>query len=173
MKSTMDWAQDAIMKECGYIVNCSFTEHAANNGAVTAESDAYGCFNKVRIGTKGPDWVVPEGGAVGAVGLMRGVIELKKRGHDIAEFDQVLRAFFWSWATGRALQNAQCEDSRNPDCGVWAVEVFHARLGKDGDGIKMIETSTPTLKALFMLSPSPCGGDRGTMAVDPDSERQQ
>jgi hypothetical protein len=129
-KPKQGWPEEAIIKECRYIENCSFTEYAANNFAVTPGSDAYGCFNNVRINEKGPDWVIPEGGAVGAIGLMRGAIELKKRGYDITEFDSVLRKFFWNWTAGKAPGEAQCKDSLDRDYGAWALEVFYSETGK-------------------------------------------
>jgi hypothetical protein len=148
-KAKPGWAEEAIMKECRYIKDCSWTEYAANNSAVAAESDSYGCFNNIRIGGKGPDWVIPEGGAVGAVGLMRGVIELKARGYDIKEFDQVLRKFFWNWATGKARDKAQCEAGRNPDDGAWAVEVIYSGTGQYR-GIKEWNSGTTAYMLIAM-----------------------
>ncbi len=61
------WAEDALVRESGYIVNCSFTEFAANHSAVQTTDDAYGAINVLRIYQSGPDWVNPGESAMGAI----------------------------------------------------------------------------------------------------------
>src|SRR5213596_2291857 len=64
------WAEDALMRESGYIVNCSFTEFAVNHSAVQTTDDAYGAINVDRVYQAGPDWVNPGESAMAAIGLM-------------------------------------------------------------------------------------------------------
>src|SRR5947209_19550406 len=71
------WAEEALIKEADYIVNCSFTEYTHNSSEVQQADDAYGALNVLRISEKGPDWVRPGEAAVGAIGLMAAAIQLK------------------------------------------------------------------------------------------------
>src|SRR2546425_1541667 len=95
------WAEEALVKEADYIVNCSFTEYVQNRGEVQPSDDAYGAFNVLRIYQKGPDWVRPGEAAEGAIGLMAAAIQLKAAGRDITRYDQVLDRFFRTWIAAR------------------------------------------------------------------------
>ena len=77
------WAEEALVKEADYIVNCSFTEYARNNASAREAADAYGAINVDRIYQKGPDWVRPGEAAMGVIGLMAAAVQLKPAGDDI------------------------------------------------------------------------------------------
>src|SRR5947209_18519796 len=76
------WAEEALIKEADYIVNCSFTELARNGGDAQPTDDAYGALNVLRVYQKGPDWVRPGEASMGAIGLMARAIQLKALGQD-------------------------------------------------------------------------------------------
>ncbi|MFH1497024.1 MAG: hypothetical protein ABII82_04280 [Verrucomicrobiota bacterium] len=97
------WGEDAIKKECDYIVNCSFTTYAVNNSQAQVGDAAYGTINVVRIASAGADWVNPGESAIAAVGLMEGAKKLWQLGvytTDVARYDAVLDAFFYKWVNG-------------------------------------------------------------------------
>ena len=94
------WAEDALMREAGYIVNCSFTEFAINHSAVQTTDDAYGAINVDRVYQVGPDWVNPGESAMAAIGLMAAARQLKVSGYSITTYDQVLNRFFQNWLLG-------------------------------------------------------------------------
>src|SRR5258705_12703679 len=95
------WAEDALIRESSYIVNCSFTEFAVNHSAVQTTDDAYGAINVDRIFQAGPDWVNPGESAVAAIGLMAAARQLKLAGFSITTSDQVLNRFFQTWLLPR------------------------------------------------------------------------
>jgi hypothetical protein len=95
------WAEEALVKEADYIVNCSFTEYAQNSSGVKPTDDAYGALNVLRIADRGPDWVRPGEAAMGVIGLMAGARQLKAAGRDITRYDQVLDRFFHTWMATR------------------------------------------------------------------------
>ncbi|HXI51597.1 MAG TPA: hypothetical protein VNH84_08830 [Candidatus Saccharimonadales bacterium] len=95
------WAEDALLREAGFIVNCSFTEFAANHSAVQSTDDAYGAINVDRIYTSGPDWVNPGESAMAGIGLLAAARQLKILGHDTTTYEQVLNRFFQTWLLAR------------------------------------------------------------------------
>lgn len=123
------WAEKAILKECLYITDCSFTEYATHNSDCTTDKEAYGCLNNVRIYQKGPDWVKPRESAMGAIGLMKGTCVLMAKGYNITPFDQVLRKFFWDWAADKAQGNAHYNKNLDIDNGAWTEEIQYSRTG--------------------------------------------
>ncbi|MBI1840828.1 MAG: hypothetical protein HYR88_08280 [Verrucomicrobia bacterium] len=99
--SAATWAEDALLREAGFIVNCSFTEFAANHSAAQNTDNAYGAINVDRIYSSGPDWVNPGESAVAAIGLMAAALQLKSLGDNITTYDQVLNRFFQTWLLAR------------------------------------------------------------------------
>src|SRR6267143_1751951 len=95
------WAEDALMRESGYIVNCSFTEFAVNHSAVQTTDDAYGAINVDRVYQVGPDWVNPGESAMAAIGLTAAARQLKVSGYSITTYEQVLNRFFQTWLLAR------------------------------------------------------------------------
>jgi hypothetical protein len=96
-------ARAAIQSEADYIVNCSYSHTAANGAGIASSSSAYGVFNNVRVSDRGPDWVVPETGAVGAMSLMQAAAFLGPEDANAAKYDAALDAYFDTWL----VQNAQ------------------------------------------------------------------
>lgn len=99
------WAEDAIKKECDYIVNCSFTTLAVNNAEAQVTDDAYGAINVVRIASSGADWVNPGESAVAVIGLMDGAKKLRSLGFypaDVSRYEAVMSAFFNLWVNDPA-----------------------------------------------------------------------
>ena len=43
------WAQDALAREAGYIVDCSYTQDSTNRAGARPSADGYGALNDVRI----------------------------------------------------------------------------------------------------------------------------
>lgn len=106
------WAEDALVRESSFIVNCSFTEFAANHSAVQNTDDAYGAINVDRVYTSGADWVNPGESAMAAIGLMAGARQLKTLGYSITTYDQVLNRFFQTWLLARKQSvNTNAADS--------------------------------------------------------------
>ena len=85
---------NALLRECDFIVDCSFTEHARNARNVSPASDAYGILNANRIGRRGPEFASGEEASVSAIGLMAGARVLHQLGRDTSAYDAVLKAFF-------------------------------------------------------------------------------
>jgi hypothetical protein len=122
------WAEEALVKEADYIVNCSFTEYAENGSQVQPADDAYGALNVLRIYNRGPDWVRPGEAAVGAIGLMAAAIQLEAAGRDITRYDQVLDRFFHTWIATRSQPfNA---DPASGDYGGVFERVYYDPTGK-------------------------------------------
>jgi hypothetical protein len=124
------WAEEALVKESDYIVNCSFTEYAENGSQASSgrAADAYGALNVLRIYQKGPDWVRPGEAAVGVIGLMAAAIQLQAAGRDISRYDQVLDRFFHTWIATRSQPfNA---DPASVDYGGVFERVYYDATGK-------------------------------------------
>jgi hypothetical protein len=66
---------------------------------------------------------------MGIVGLMRGAVELKSRGYSITNYDQVIRKFFWDWASSKAIGKAQNNTSTSADYGAWTDRVYYSTDG--------------------------------------------
>lgn len=101
MPGDRTWARQSIIKECNYIVDCSFTELATHHSGTSTQADAYGVLNDIRISQSGPDWVRPGEAAMGAIGLMTGAERLHAESVDISRYDQTLDHFFLTWLLER------------------------------------------------------------------------
>jgi hypothetical protein len=122
------WAEDALVKEADYIVNCSFTEYAWNHAAVQATSDAYGAMNVLRIYQRGPDWARPGEAAMGLIGLMAAARQLKAAGFDITRYDQVLDRFFRTWVL--AKMEPVNTDTTSADYGGFWERIYYDAAGR-------------------------------------------
>jgi hypothetical protein len=119
---------EAVAREADYIVNCFFTELARNRSEVQASDDGYGASNVLRIHDRGADWVRPGEGAMGAIGLMAGVRQLKAAGLDISRYDRVLDRFFRVWV----LERRQPVDTRqsHADFGGFFERIYYEPGGR-------------------------------------------
>ena len=119
------WAQDALAREAGYIVDCSYTQDATNRAGARASADGYGALNDVRIVQVGPDWVRTGEGAVASIGLMAAAAQLHASGQEIGRYDRTLNAYFRVWLS----QRRQPVIGDGPDAGGLAARVYY-----DGSG---------------------------------------
>ncbi len=126
--SAVTWAEDALLREAGFSVNCSFTEFAVNHSAVQNTDEAYGAINVDRIYTSGPDWVTPGESAMAAIGLMAAARQLKVLGNNLTVYDQVLNRFFETWL----LAHKQSVDTNAVDSGYGGIctRVYYNSAGQ-------------------------------------------
>lgn len=115
-------SQEILLREAGYIVDCSFTEFARNHSVVRAAADGYGALNVDRIYQRGPDWVRPGEAAMGAIGLMAAAAQLQQAGVDVSQYNQVLDRFFNTWLLAR-LQPVI--GGTSPDAGGISARVYY------------------------------------------------
>lgn len=120
------WTQEALGREADYIVDCSYTQDAANHAGVQPSAAAYGAINDVRIAQAGPDWVMPGEAAVAGIGLMAGAEQLKNSGQDIRRYDRMLNAFFQMWL----LHKRQPIEINSADAGGIVSRVYYDGAGQ-------------------------------------------
>jgi len=122
-------AQEAIQREAGHIVACSYTSAPA-----TRSDDGYGALNDDPISGHGPDWVVTEPAAIGAMSLLQAAAFGKERGDDVSAAEAALDGFFEVWL----VQHTQgwIADPHSGDIGGMAARIYYDARGrwvKSGD----------------------------------------
>lgn len=122
------WASDLLVREADYIVDCSFTENAVNHVGVSADADAYGALNDIRVFDRGPDWVMPGEAAQGAIGLMAASAQLKTLGQPTGRYDAVLDAFFDDWLAKQ--KQGWHLDPSEADYGGVASRLYYDKQGR-------------------------------------------
>ncbi len=118
--------EDALKSEAGYIVNCSFTRGAHNNGAVREGTAAYGALNNVRL-TGAADWVRPGEGAMAMIGLMAATTQLRVAKQPVARYEATIDAFFQTWFLQK--RSALCMAPSSPNRGGLAQQLSYDRDG--------------------------------------------
>ena len=122
-------AQKAIRREADHIAACSYTSAPASKTA-----DGYGALNDDLIGTNGPDWVMAEPGAVGAISLLEAAAFLHSRGEDVRAYETALDGYFDVWLVQH--KQAWVDDPHSGDKGGSAARVTYDGQGrrvKSGD----------------------------------------
>ena len=120
---TDEEAQKAIRREADHITACSYTSASADK-----TSDGYGALNDDLIGANGPDWVMTEPGAVGAISLMEAAAFLHSRGEDVSSYDTALDGYFDVWLVQH--KQAWVDDPHSGDRGGSAARVTYDGQGK-------------------------------------------
>ncbi|MBC8136937.1 MAG: hypothetical protein H8F28_13725 [Fibrella sp.] len=108
------WGEDALIREANYIADCSFSRyctwyatHPNDAGGFNTSSAAYGALNDIRVNQQGADFVRPGESAMGAVGLIQAVRQLRALNGSgtynaqITRYDNVLGAFFRTYVLKR------------------------------------------------------------------------
>ena len=116
-------AREAIQRESGHIAACSYTGAGADAG-----SDGYGALNDDPISGRGPDWVMTEPGAVGAISLLHAAAFLRAQGDDVKTLDTALDGYFDVWLVRH--RQGWITDSRDADLGGMASRVAYDSQGK-------------------------------------------
>ena len=122
-------ARTAIQSEADYIVNCSYSHSAVNGADIARSAAAYGALNNVRISARGPDWVVPETGAVGAISLMQAAAFLGPADPHAEKYEAALGAFFDTWLVQDA-QGWMPGTAAASERGGMAAHVFYDAQGR-------------------------------------------
>ena len=117
----------ALRRECGFIINCGFTEHALNTADASPLADAYGVLNNNRLSRNGPDWASVFEAPVAAIGLMAGGRQLSRQGEDISIHSAVLKAFFETWLMER--QQPVATNTADPDFGGMFHRLYYTPQG--------------------------------------------
>ncbi len=134
-------AREAIRREAGHIVSCSFTSTKAN-----PQADGYGALNDDTIGDHGPDWVVSEPGAVGAISLLRAAAFLREHGGGDSGMEPALDGFFDVWLVGH--KQGWVGDPHSADFGGMS-----ARLGYDAGGRRIrADEATPAATGMMVVA---------------------
>lgn len=134
-------AREAVRREAGHIAACSFT-----SGGADPKADGYGALNDDAVTGHGPDWVVAEPGAVGAISLLRAAAFLRAHGGGDAALEPALDGFFDVWLVGHRQG--------------WVVDPhaagfggMSARLGYDGSGHRVrADEATPAATGMMLVA---------------------